>query len=222
MARSPDGSEVFVTGKSSSERTDYDAATVAYDANTGATLWVSRFDDPAHTYGEGKAVAVSPDGSEVFITGTMGGNPGTIYADYLTVAYDAATGALLWYKRFDGPAHSADNAYAVAVSLDGARVFVTGGSRGSPIRDDWATIAYDAAAGTPLWLKRLGGPNHGGVATAMAMSPDGTMLLVTGSNVVAGNNSDLVTWPTTPPPDPAGGSRPGTAPATTRPPWHWP
>src|SRR5439155_8772564 len=79
MARSPDGSEVFVTGKSSSERTDYDAATVAYDANTGATLWVSRFDDPAHTYGEGKAVAVSPDGSEVFITGTMGGNPGTIY-----------------------------------------------------------------------------------------------------------------------------------------------
>src|SRR5439155_25510844 len=75
--------------------------------------------------------------------------------------------------------------------------------RGSPIRDDWATSAYDAAAGTPLWLKRLGGPNHGGVATAMAMSPDGTMLLVTGSNVVAGNNSDLVTVAY----DPATGSR---------------
>src|SRR6266542_2649914 len=57
MALSPDGLKVFVTGKSSSERTDYDAATVAYDANTGATLWVGRF-DVAHTYGEGKAVAV--------------------------------------------------------------------------------------------------------------------------------------------------------------------
>jgi hypothetical protein len=39
---SPDGSSVYVTGGSTGPTTSEDYATVAYDASTGASLWVKR------------------------------------------------------------------------------------------------------------------------------------------------------------------------------------
>lgn len=47
MALSPDGSRVFVTGKSDGGRTTSDDyATVAYSAASGKRLGVSRYNDP--------------------------------------------------------------------------------------------------------------------------------------------------------------------------------
>jgi len=94
VAVSPDGSAVFVTGKSiafaMTNDPTYDYTTVAYDAATGSRLWTRR----CYKYGpddSASAVAVSPDGNTVFVTGTSGnGTPGTGYA---TVAYRASTGA---------------------------------------------------------------------------------------------------------------------------------
>src|SRR5207248_3211696 len=74
LGLSPDGSTVFVTGRS-----DYDYATVAYDASTGASLWVARYGYPAEFNNLAFALGVSPDGSTVFVTG------GSSY-DYATVA----------------------------------------------------------------------------------------------------------------------------------------
>jgi len=45
--------------------------------------------------------------------------------DYLTVKYAAADGALLWEKRYNGPANDYDEARAVAVDGSG-NVVVTG------------------------------------------------------------------------------------------------
>src|SRR5207249_3233233 len=117
---SPDGSAVFVTGFSYEGYPDY--ATVAYDASTGAQLWVMRYDG-----GVASALGVSIDGSAVFVTG---GTDVGFNDDYVTISYDASTGAELWLMRYDGPASDSDHAYALQVSPDGASVFVTGGSYG--------------------------------------------------------------------------------------------
>ena len=81
------------------------------------------------------------------------------------MAYSAATGARLWVKRYNGPASKADRAASVAVSPGGTRVFVTGSSETSTpsvehpgFYDDYATVAYDAATGAQLWVKRYNGP----------------------------------------------------------------
>ena len=85
-------------------------------------------------------------------------------ADYATVAYDAATGAQRWASRYNGPANRDDFALSVAVSPDGATVFVTGASFGGRNRaccnSDWdyATVAYDAATGAQRWASRYNGP----------------------------------------------------------------
>ncbi len=52
---------------------------------------------------------MSPDGSEVFVTGFSFGS--TSGGDYATLAYDASTGAELWAKRYSGPGNDYDLAY---------------------------------------------------------------------------------------------------------------
>src|SRR5207249_4915568 len=113
---------VFVTGfiPGSTHYPDY--ATVAYDASTGARLWVKRYNGPGNAYDLARALGVSPDGTTVFVTGSSLRSASTY--DYATVAYDASTGARLWVKRYNGPANGSDGAYALGVSPDGSTVFV--------------------------------------------------------------------------------------------------
>jgi outer membrane protein assembly factor BamB len=123
VAVSPDGTKIYVTGRSASSTTSYDYATVAYDAVTGARIWAKLYKGPGDALDEALAVAVSPDGTRVFVAGVSS-------FDYATVAYDASTGARIWSMRYDG-AGLDDLAQAVVVSPDGTKVFVTGWSLGS-------------------------------------------------------------------------------------------
>jgi hypothetical protein len=122
----------------------------------GSQLWVQHF-HRGRTFSKASALAVSPDGSTVFATGVVQHRGHPRRNDYVTVAYDAATGATRWIARYNGPLNHSDIAYAIGVSPDGSKVFVTGGSarRGW---DDYATVAYDAVTGTQLWAARYNGP----------------------------------------------------------------
>jgi hypothetical protein len=141
---SPDGSQVFVAGSSPMFTGNDDYATVAYDASSGATRWVRRYNGTGDHYDNARALGVSRDGTQVFVTGVSAGSASIVdyYAeDYATVAYDALTGARLWTRRYTGPVNGSDGAHALAVSVDGSALFVTGRSQGQT-DSDLATIAY--------------------------------------------------------------------------------
>jgi DNA-binding beta-propeller fold protein YncE len=175
MAVSPDGTRVFVTGNSAKAGQDpREFATVGYKTATGARLWARHYRGAGSLMGQARSVAISPDGKTVFVTGTI--NMQSTDADFATIAYNAATGAVRWTARYDGPGKVSDDAaYAVAASPNGKTVFVTGGSGGG-----YTTIAYRAGTGTRQWIAHYKG--SGGHAVAVAVSPGGGKVIITGTN----------------------------------------
>ena len=178
VAVSPTGGAVYVTGITDSAGTSgggYD--TIAYNAATGAQLWAKRY----ASIGGANSVAVSPDGTTVFVTGPVFRSArGTGYG---TVAYNAATGAQLWAKSHVGAVGAVPRAvaYSVAVSPSGGTVYVTGLSWKPGW--DYATIAYNAITGAQQWIKLYHGPGSGdSLAYAMAVSPTSGTVIVTGGS----------------------------------------
>jgi outer membrane protein assembly factor BamB len=147
MVVSPDGSKVFVTGLTTPPGACCadQFATVAYDAATGTRLWVARTFNIVHISSAATAVAVSPDGSTVFVAGGAAKNPAL-------VAYDATTGAQRWVSRYLVPL-GAGGTEGVAVSPDGSVVFLTGSFKEPPAGRKFATVAYNAATGAQLWAQ---------------------------------------------------------------------
>ncbi len=135
------------------------AATIVLDtvgASSGASL--------ARRAGNGHdlphSLAISPDGTKVFVTGDSDGGLRT-NLDYATIAYQAATGKKLWIARYDGPASRDDGGEALRVSGDGTMVYVTGGTVGKKSGYDFGTFAYNASTGKRLWTARYDGPKSG-------------------------------------------------------------
>jgi hypothetical protein len=191
IAMSRRGTAVFVTGRSWGGLSGNDYATVAYSAATGAQLWARRYNGPGNGDDDVSSVTVSPDGARVFVTGSSPG--GSTGGDYATVAYDAATGAQLWARRYNGPANGGDAASAAAVSPSGTMVFVTGASAGTAGSADYATVAYSAATGRQLWARRYNGQGIGAAATSLAVSPGGFAVVVTGQSFGPKSGSDYAT-----------------------------
>jgi outer membrane protein assembly factor BamB len=187
MAVSPNGGTVFVTGTSNGGASGPDYATVAYSAATGAQRWVQRYNGPANGFDQANAVAVSPSGGTVFVTGSRDAPNGL--PNYATVAYNAATGAQRWVNSYNGPANRYDRAMSMAVSPGGGTVFVTGTSNGGASGPDYATVAYNAATGAQRWAKRYNGPgNRDDSACSVAVSPSGGTVFVTGTSYAAGED----------------------------------
>ena len=95
------GRTLFVTGASPYW---YAYATLAYDAVSGAPLWEQSYSGPGHQSDDNipTAVAPSPDGSSVFVTGYSDGGSGNL-DDYATVSYNLVSGAHLchWKNSVD-------------------------------------------------------------------------------------------------------------------------
>jgi DNA-binding beta-propeller fold protein YncE len=189
LAVSPDGTRVFVTGDSRGSGGDafhpvYDYATVAYDEATGRQLWDARYEGPSGGFNSPEALAVSPDGARVFVTGQSTGTSSTKDIDYGTVAYDAATGRQLWATRLATPGYEFELGKALAVAADGSLVYATGISSdqdtaalfGGNATGDLVTVAYDAADGTQRWVARSNATGYDfDVGEDVAVGPDGSV-----------------------------------------------
>ena len=90
-------------------------------------------------------------------------------------------GAQLWVARYDGFGSGGNFAHSVAVSQDGKTVFVTGSSLGTNNGYDYATVAYSAATGAQLWVKRYNGASNG-ERGANSVAVSGSKVFVTGSS----------------------------------------
>lgn len=188
LAVDPSGARVFVTGLSVGETESgswtYGYGTVAYDAATGGELWRARWDGPGSGFNSATALAVSPDGGRVFVTGESANANTSRDWDVGTVAYDAASGAQLWARQDGTPGYDGEFALSIAAAPDGSRVYATGASSSSLEQGlgDALTIAYDAPSGNPVWQARLNVTGYDDdIGTVVHATPDGTGVVVSGN-----------------------------------------
>ena len=180
----PDESTVFVSGRAVNRSTGITTyPLVAYAAGTGAELWARTLPEAtAVSLSDNATLGVSPDGTEVFIAEPRADVSGPPF--FTTAAYNATTGAALWVRNFKSTAGEAD-AFALAVSPDSATVYVTGDGAFLTGFDKYSyvTVAYGATTGSRLWAARYRdlGDN---IACAVAVSPDGSRVFVTGQSQV--------------------------------------
>lgn len=219
IAVSPDGSAVFAAGYAGKRRAP-DQVIVAYDAATGAQLW--RITGPANG-GESTALAVSPDGSTLYASGagqtaaysTAGG--AQLWADpvagalalsadgatlflttdngsgsSLTEAIDPASGAVLWQSSYDATSYFT----SVAVSPDGSTVFVAGATWTKSSSWQLTAVAYDAADGARLWAASTRAYTVVSAVDGLAVTSDGSALVVAGTVVTRVHGVDLFHWHT--------------------------
>lgn len=154
----------------------------------GELLWKAKYDG-GQSSSEDRltGLAVSPDGSRVFATGYLAKPANTVFAasQIGTVAFDGNTGAKVWDMKY-APATGGSQGSAIGVSPDGSRVYVTGKTTGSPTADglqttfQYVTLAYDAGVGAQVWVAGYDHPGTTDHPTALALSPDGKRLYVTG------------------------------------------
>ncbi|PZG14031.1 S8 family serine peptidase [Nonomuraea aridisoli] len=203
-AVAPDGRTVYVTGMTTfgeGDKNDY--FTVAYDTATGKQSWLVQYDGPGSSTDDAREVAVTPDGTKVFVTGQSAGPEGTGLTDWGTVAYDAATGRQLWKAGLNGRDNGLDIPSAMAVTADGKAVVVTGVTSNPGTLTDYTTVAYDTATGQVLWKDDYDGPAHESDTPHDLTIAPGGKLYVTGNTTGEGTGGDYTTIAY----DPATGAR---------------
>ncbi|MDM7917033.1 MAG: SBBP repeat-containing protein, partial [Candidatus Eisenbacteria bacterium] len=177
---------IYVTGQSWGAGTNFDYATIKYDA-AGNEQWVRRYDGPATVFDldfdYAAALALDGDGN-VLVTGNSSD-------DFATVKYDAS-GTETWVRAYDGPGAGVDWATSIAVDAAG-NSYVCGSSYGDATTQyDFATLSYDPA-GTVRWTERYNGPgNFYDTAYSIGVHSSGEVY-VTGSSGGTGTGLDYAT-----------------------------
>ena len=182
-----DFGNVYVTGFSWGGTTKYDFATIKYN-NQGETIWIARYDGPAHEDDQAYALAVSPQG-EVYVTGFCTGTGS--HWDYCTIKYNTQ-GETLWVARYNGTGNSNDAGLAIAIDSIG-NCFVTGYSYGdNSYFDDCLTIKYNPQ-GETVWVARYNGTgNESDGAVAIKVNESGDVW-ITGYSRGVDTTYDYVT-----------------------------
>ena len=197
IAVDPLGLAVYVTGVSRGRYGLVDYATVAYELSSGNLKGTARFDGNLSGNDSANAIAVSPDGLQVFVTGESATLD--VGREIVTIAYDPQLREEQWVVRHNtsdsGPADGRDDmARRIGVSNDGQTVFVAGDSWGAGSLD-WVFVAYDAATGEEQWGGLYDGIiSHADFNRGMAINGDGSRVFLTGHSCSCGTSGfDILT-----------------------------
>jgi uncharacterized delta-60 repeat protein len=139
---------VYVTGTSFAGRDpigEEDYLTIKYNP-AGVQQWTARYNGPISEPDRATALAVDKTGN-CFVTGYSRG----VDLDIATVKYNT-NGTQQWVARYDGPAHSGDISYAIALDNSG-NVYVAGSDQAIIYNTDFCTIKYNSS-GVQQWEAR--------------------------------------------------------------------
>ena len=132
----------------------------------GELLWSQTISTGFFSNNIATSLALSPDATDVVVTGNTTGG-----AEWISALYDAATGARRWLVV-------APEGTAVRDAvIDAERVYVTGlGNVG--INSFLAVVAYDRASGARLWrTDKVPAGGSGAAGLRMALAPDGSLVV---------------------------------------------
>ena len=154
---------------------------IAAHDEAGTQQWLKIWGDPA-LYSFPTGIVVSPNGRFVYASGMQAVDQIAADSSLKTIAFEAATGEIVWETTYDGPAGMTDNARDLVVSPDGKTIYIAGISDGESGAHDYAAIAYDARTGEELWVTRWDGLGRGLSDSPFAISLNnrGSMLYLTG------------------------------------------
>ncbi|MGB9742454.1 MAG: SBBP repeat-containing protein [candidate division WOR-3 bacterium] len=146
-----DSNNIYVTGTSYDDGTDYDIATIRYRPN-GTQQWLRRKNNwPWVGDDYGMKVVFDPTTRSIIVGGIVWDDNQDY--NYFTMKYRAATGESLWARAYNRyPANNEDLLTAVNIDATG-NVFVTGTSFDDVTDYDITTVAY-TPAGLPRWTQR--------------------------------------------------------------------
>lgn len=176
---------VYVTGETYSESTDFNYVTIKYNA-AGIQQWTAQYDGPSNS--DDGAVALTVDGAgNVYVTGHSW-QSGTSW-DYATIKYNSQ-GVQQWVTRYNGPGNIGD--FAVAVDIDpSGNIYVTGTDDDLSVEvfPAYATIKYNPN-GAEQWVARYN--VLWSYAKAIAVDNSGNVY-VTGRSFAPGTHYDYAT-----------------------------
>jgi hypothetical protein len=115
---------VYVTGRSYDSFTDYDYATIKYNA-AGTRQWAARYDGPGNDEDEAEDLKLDNFGNS-YVTEKSKGN-GSDY-DFATVKYNPS-GIEQWAARYNNPSNGIDEAIGLGLDSFG-NIYVSGTSKG--------------------------------------------------------------------------------------------
>ncbi len=188
--------DYIVTGGTDNHTTGHDILTIKYSGSNGAIIWQRRYDGPAHLSDSAQALALDQQGNAIIAGFSSNGTNNDCY----TAKLSGSDGALIWERRYAGPANGNDTATAVAVDASG-NVIMTGSSSTFartnqfyiPETNDFYTAKYAAADGAVMWEQRYNGPaNDNDVPQAIAVDGQGNVV-VAGFSVGVGTDADFYT-----------------------------
>lgn len=179
--------DVFTAGRAIGSTTGFDFFTAKISGSNGAVIW-AQLHNGSRDGNDGANALVVDQAGNVIVTGYAVEN---FTEDFYTVKYAAATGDVVWERRYNGTGNGQDGARSLALDAAG-NVFVTGYSRGTA-NDDFYTAKYSASNGAILWERRYNGPDNG-YDTAFKIAVDGNGdAIVAGDSASTANGSDAYT-----------------------------
>jgi PKD repeat protein len=133
---------------------------------SGVLLWSQLVSTGSFANDMATSLALSPDETDVVVTGDISGG-----ASWITAAYNATTGVRRWLVA------AAEGTAALDVVVDSGRVYVTGqGNVG--ISRFLTVVAYDRATGARLWRTDKKPADAAGAAgLRMDLAPDGSVVV---------------------------------------------
>jgi hypothetical protein len=179
---------VFVTGKSWGDGTDYDYSTVKYNS-AGVFQWEARYNGPGNYIDEPTGIAVDKSGN-VFVTGNSYG--GSSDYDFATIKYNS-NGVQQWVDRYNGILDSTDKVNSIVIDNSG-NIYVSGHSfKFSTIyKNEIITIKYNSS-GNRLWIKSYNYlPNSSDIALAIKLDVLGNVYVGERSSPGTGGFSDQI------------------------------